>query len=233
MEFASYLAGEPWSDHPSCTNPLLAQLARQVNDTVGDEGRQQLVPLIPSVVGLSGEDDTWLRLPVRVAAIPILDLPQDSQRVLAAGLSSAERLCAEAGPDLDETRREARAALDLVPGAVAWVDELRIRPSITARAFADRCAPTMIRCAVAGLAKAGAPDRDLRLRGLLEAAIAVCRGHEEPFRGPEVVESSWAAPGGPTLDHTSGRDLSVLGPTVAVGQKSPACEEHRNARGAS
>ena len=24
MEFASYLAGEPWSDHPACTHPLLA-----------------------------------------------------------------------------------------------------------------------------------------------------------------------------------------------------------------
>ena len=28
MEFASYLAGERWSDRPRCTHPLLAQLAR-------------------------------------------------------------------------------------------------------------------------------------------------------------------------------------------------------------
>jgi len=28
MEFASYLAGERWSDHPACTHPLLAVLAR-------------------------------------------------------------------------------------------------------------------------------------------------------------------------------------------------------------
>ena len=27
MELASYLAGERWSDHPSCTHPLLAALA--------------------------------------------------------------------------------------------------------------------------------------------------------------------------------------------------------------
>ena len=37
MEFASFLAGERWSDHPRCTHPLLTQLARQVNDLVGDE----------------------------------------------------------------------------------------------------------------------------------------------------------------------------------------------------
>src|SRR5215510_14758404 len=51
MEFASFLAGERWSDHPACTHPLLAQLARRVNDLIGNAGRQELVPLIPWVVG--------------------------------------------------------------------------------------------------------------------------------------------------------------------------------------
>ncbi len=32
MELASYLAGERWSDHPACTHPLLAAVARDVND---------------------------------------------------------------------------------------------------------------------------------------------------------------------------------------------------------
>jgi hypothetical protein len=32
MELASFLAGERWSDHPSCTHPLLAEVARNVND---------------------------------------------------------------------------------------------------------------------------------------------------------------------------------------------------------
>src|SRR6266576_2338551 len=40
MELASYLAGERWTDHPACTHPLLAELARQVNDHVSDETRQ-------------------------------------------------------------------------------------------------------------------------------------------------------------------------------------------------
>ena len=54
MEFASVLAGERWSDHPSCTHPLLAQLARHVNDHTTDAGRQELTLLIPSVVGRRG-----------------------------------------------------------------------------------------------------------------------------------------------------------------------------------
>ncbi|HSK97732.1 MAG TPA: hypothetical protein VK891_14015, partial [Euzebyales bacterium] len=39
MELASYLAGERWSDHPACTHPLLAALARHVNDRTTDAGR--------------------------------------------------------------------------------------------------------------------------------------------------------------------------------------------------
>lgn len=52
MELASYLAGERWSDHPACTHPLLAGLARLVNDHTTDEGRSRLVPLVPSIIGL-------------------------------------------------------------------------------------------------------------------------------------------------------------------------------------
>ena len=53
MEFASYLAGESWSDHPRCTHPLLAAVARLVNDNTSDDGRQRLTGLIPSVIGLT------------------------------------------------------------------------------------------------------------------------------------------------------------------------------------
>lgn len=174
MEFASFLAGERWSDHPACTHPLLGQLARQVNDLIGDPGRQQLLPLIPRVVGRCGDDRTWLALPVAVAAGPILDVPEATQRVLAAGLVSAEHMCEEAGPDLAAIGREARAALDLVPSAVTWVGRLPAPPRVTRRIFTDRCAPTMIRATVDGIVASDSPDRDARLQALLEAAIAAC-----------------------------------------------------------
>ena len=56
MELASYLAGERWSDHPACTHSLLASVARLVNDHTSDEGRPRLAELIPSVIGLTGDD---------------------------------------------------------------------------------------------------------------------------------------------------------------------------------
>ena len=52
-ELASLLAGERWSDHPACTHPLLAAVARQVNDHTSDAGRHRLADLVPSVIGLT------------------------------------------------------------------------------------------------------------------------------------------------------------------------------------
>ncbi len=182
MEFASVLAGERWSDHPSCTHPLLAHLARLVNDHTSDDGRQKLAPLVPSVVCRRGNDRTWLTVAVAVAAQTIQGAPEATQRPLAAGLLQAERLCADAEPDLAATRREAQLAIAMVPGAVAWVDRLGVRGRIDARTFAKRCAPTMVRCAVDGVVASASPDCDRRLGALLEAGIAAC-----PAPDPEIV----------------------------------------------
>lgn len=46
MEAASWLAGEEWSDQPRSVHPLIAGVARAVNDRVSDEERQTFWPLI-------------------------------------------------------------------------------------------------------------------------------------------------------------------------------------------
>lgn len=173
MEATSLLAGEPWSDRPACTHPLLTQLARLVNDHTTDAGRQDLALLAPALVGRRGDDDTWLRLAVAVAATTILEVPEATQRALAVGLVRAERLSADAGPALAATRREARAALALVPGSVAWAERLGVR-TLDPDAFAEHTAPTMVRCAVEGIVATESPDRDRRLRTVLEAGLDVC-----------------------------------------------------------
>ena len=142
MELASVLAGERWSDHPSCTHPLLAEVARRVNDRVNDAERQELLLLVPSVVGRRGDDRTWLTVAVAAAASVVLDVTEPTQRVLAGGLLQAESLCGD-DPELAETKRQARAALELIPGAVAWVEALGVRSPITRKTFAKHSAPTM------------------------------------------------------------------------------------------
>jgi hypothetical protein len=56
MEYASILAGERFSDRPGCTHPVLAAVARAVNDAVGSASRQRLVELVPEVVGIRRDD---------------------------------------------------------------------------------------------------------------------------------------------------------------------------------
>ncbi|HYF72083.1 MAG TPA: hypothetical protein VD864_04635 [Nocardioides sp.] len=174
MEAASLLAGEPWSDRPACTHPLLAQLADLVSDHTSDAGRQQLIAYVPSLIGRQGDDETWLRLPVALAASAILDVPETTQRILAAGLLRAERLCAEAGRGLEDSRRAARDALDLVPGAAAWAGRLRTREPLDETTFAQTSAPRIVRCTVEGVVASDGPDLDRRLRALLEVGMAAC-----------------------------------------------------------
>lgn len=56
MEFASFLAGEVWSDRPACANFVLSELSRYVNDAVNPADRQLLLPLVPRVIGTADYD---------------------------------------------------------------------------------------------------------------------------------------------------------------------------------
>jgi hypothetical protein len=56
MEAVSRYAGEPWTDAPACTHPLLAHLARLVNDASTDSGRQRLLPAVPTLAGAHTDD---------------------------------------------------------------------------------------------------------------------------------------------------------------------------------
>lgn len=64
MEYVSILAGEGFSDHPSCTDPVLASAARSVNDWMTDDGRHMLVPLIGRLFGTAtrGSDEVGMKL---------------------------------------------------------------------------------------------------------------------------------------------------------------------------
>ena len=58
MEAVSETARLPWSDAPPCTHPLLARLARVVNDASSDHGRQQLNALISDLASAAPGDAT-------------------------------------------------------------------------------------------------------------------------------------------------------------------------------
>jgi hypothetical protein len=176
MEYASYLAGERWSDRPACTHPSLSSLARLVNDLTSDDARGGLSRFIPSVVGLTGDDP---RIPVLLAvlgassALPIASTMR--QGALATGLIRCEQLLEQwDGPEVERARMRIRAAFLMAPGTEAW-----------ARDFIDQVSPrgarvlvvndeALLRTAAIGIADACVQDADERLGKLLELAIDEC-----------------------------------------------------------
>jgi len=174
MEFASYLAGEPWSDHPACTHPLLAGVARDVNDCTTDAGRSRLAPLIPSVIGLTPTDPHVVpRVTARCiqTALPIVS--QERQYILAVALLVGEKqLAALDGRPPNDLEPESLAVLESVPAATKWARSFTARSHRGTPDFARRTAPRAVSCAVEGISQACVPDPDDRLYQLLVAAIA-------------------------------------------------------------
>ena len=93
-ELVAYIAGEPHSDHPTCTSSVLADMGRKLNDSLPDDKRQRLVPLTVEAVGtaVDGHDQargllamdwlirvytpTWLRLAgLEAEAVSLEGLP--------------------------------------------------------------------------------------------------------------------------------------------------------------
>jgi hypothetical protein len=176
MEFASYLAGERWSDHPGCTHGTLAQLARMVNDRTSDAARARLTPLVPSVIGLTSDDpllDVLLAVRAAHAALPIV--AEERQRSQAVGLHVALDALRERRDEFAvEAVALARAALRSAPAADEWairfIDEIGPalrRPGMTVRQCRD-----IVTAAVDGIARACVDDPDDRLVALLTAAVS-------------------------------------------------------------
>ena len=155
MEYVSVLAGGKFTDHPRCTHPALATLARLVNDWIDDdEARSELALLAPDLID-TGRGDL-----------------RTTQCVVACCLraAAAVRRChLRAERQLAKARRRIG---DIERGG-AWA---RIRlgcwqvlnPPNVAVSSAFQVAIEQLR----GLRR---PERNARLSTLLRDAIADCR----------------------------------------------------------
>jgi hypothetical protein len=198
MEFASYLAGEGWSDHPACTHPVLASLARMVNDASSDQARSRLTVLIPSVIGVNTEPgapaDSRVGMLVAVhaatAALPVASA--ENQRALAVGLINCERHFSEIESTIPaDLAAEIRLAFDRAPGTENWARSFiaSVGPW-SRRSFTDRTAIAVTRVAVQGIADACTPDADDRLHDLLAGAIRDCAAMLAPAAGSSPEQES-------------------------------------------
>lgn len=111
MEYVSVLAGEPWSDHPRCTDPALAELARRVNDDVRADTRPALAALAPGLTGAGGPRTATDVVVAAVARVGLERAPDDVvlSRVRRRALARLAREHAGAGlPRLARLRGIAR-----------------------------------------------------------------------------------------------------------------------------
>lgn len=184
MEFASYLAGERWSDHPPCTDPVLASLARAVNDSVRDDRRDELLADVPRVIGLRGDDTMRLVIALRAASAALPVASMSRQRTLATAVMAILRTIDERGVRVPaDLRATAASALESVPDAAVWArTQLATWPVRTADLLRGGCEVT-VRTAAVGIAEACMPDPDALLIETLRAAIGDAEAYLESADG--------------------------------------------------
>lgn len=179
MELASFLAGERWSDHPACTHPLLAALARLVNDNTGDANRGKLVQLVPSIIGLTSDDlrvDATIALRCATSAPPVA--AAERQLALAVSVLAAEEMLArlEGRPSGELSPMSARA-MRQVPNTARQARKFSRAARITDKGFRRYAAPNAVQL-VGGGHRAGVRQRPGR-----DAADAP-GGGDRRLRGP-------------------------------------------------
>ncbi|WP_250904972.1 hypothetical protein [Nonomuraea sp. NEAU-A123] len=186
MELASYLAGERWSDHPACTHPLLAALARLVNDNTSDANRGRLVRLVPSIIDLASDDlrvDARIALRCATTALPVS--AAERQLALAVSVLAAEEMLARldgSASDQPNSGRfspiplseESQLAMAQVPHAAEQARRFSRAARITEKGFRRYAAPNAVQLSVVGIVQACITDPDTLLRNLLTGVIEDC-----------------------------------------------------------
>lgn len=188
MEFASYLAGERWSDKPACTHALLAGLARLVNDNVDDDTRAGMVEMIPQVVGLTSDDarvDAMVALRCASVALPVA--AERQQRALAVGVLTCERfLSDQGGQSCPSAATVAAQALASAPAATAWARDFRCGRPVQAKVFRRRAAPWVVRLSVASVVGSAGTRANRLLLRMLQQGIADVQDLSDESTGQEA-----------------------------------------------
>jgi hypothetical protein len=135
MEFTALLAGEDLSDRPQCVHPLVAAVARVVNDAVSDGVRDGLLSRGPAVLGTNSDDpriSDGITLAAIEAALPVA-LPIWASRLHRERRRLGRRLAQPVRPvsarrmrSQERTVRFAAASLAVAPTADADAELVRL-----------------------------------------------------------------------------------------------------------
>jgi len=172
MEAVAWLAGEPHSDRPACTCPVIGTFVRRWNDDLRDADRNRLLlPLLPSLVGTRGSAELERRRSFRILdwmirtytpawldLIPSLTEHAAALRGLAPTVDPAS---AQAARDpVDAARAAAWAAARAAARGAAWDARAAARAAAWAAARAAAWAAAWAAARAAARAAAGAAAVD-------------------------------------------------------------------------
>ena len=173
MEYTSILAGERFSDHPRCTDPVLATVARTVNDYSTARGRQRLAVLASDLTSAAPAGDEVGYLLARRCLLTALPYAAGGRRhVMIVGLLGLDRAAGGRArgwrPELLDLDTE--LALISEPAEIEEAGELLRHGRVSPREYIRRGLPVAIEAAVHTIARE-AHDADAILAGLLTDCI--------------------------------------------------------------
>jgi hypothetical protein len=172
MELASVLAGETWSDHPASVHPVLAAVARVVNDRVSEQDRARLKQLVPAMIGTATDDiGGYARLVLICSSTALTQERVRSHPDIRAEVESAQRM--------------AQRALAATTGA--FIATL-LASSPTARRWYRRAAVRQAALSAAAMAGPAPSDRVALCELLRDCVLALRREPEAASTpGPAVL----------------------------------------------
>lgn len=166
MELASVLAGETWSDHPATVHPVVAAVARVVNDWISEQDRARLQQLVPAMIGTATDDiESYARLALICSTTALNAERVRSHPEIRAEVQSAQRM--------------ARGALSAPTGA--FVTRILASAPMPQRWY-RRTAVRQVALSAAAMAGPTPSDR-VALCELLRACVLALRREPEVPRG--------------------------------------------------
>ena len=194
MEAVSDFAGEPWSNSPSCTSPVIAAYARSLNDWLPDDERQRLKAYIPRLVG-TAEPDLELRrafacadAAVRVfapLALKAAGLVEEAAKLGAH--APVNRESAEAARSAAESAESAESAARSAASLSAWSAAESMRSAAESARSAARSASSAARSAESAQAESAAESARSA-----ESAQAAARSAARSAESAQAAASSVA-----------------------------------------
>lgn len=155
MEYTAILTGERFTDHPPCTHPVLAELARQVNDLLTSTARPSLVTRAPVLASI-GRARTGVSAAVTRSVLTAhAQYPRDSPLFRRR----ARRMIAVVARDTPGRgwwgrRRDTLAAYDLVYGGLQSVVRRIEDPALRNQVLLDVLDRALEACSAGDLAGA-------------------------------------------------------------------------------